>query len=84
MIYFSLFVLFITLITVTILLARYSYQVATRTGRSRVGFVWLSIFFPAVAWIICLVIDKDETRYEDPICGGVGVDPFLRRRQVDE
>ena len=64
MIYFSLFVLFISLITVTILLARYSYQVATRTGRSRVGFVWLSILFPAVAWIICLVIDKDETRYE--------------------
>jgi hypothetical protein len=72
--YFSLTVLSIILITVTILIARYSYQVATQTGRSRVGFVWLSILFPAVAWIICLVIDKDESRYEDLICGGVGVD----------
>ena len=84
MVYFSLFVLFIILITVTILIARYAYQVATRTGRSRVGFVWLSILFPAVAWIICLVLDKDESRYERLLCGGVGVDPFLRRRQVDE
>ena len=81
--YFSLFVLFVTLITVTILLARYAYQVATRTGRSRVGFVWLSILFPAVAWIICLVIDKDEARYEDLICGGVREDPYLRRSRVD-
>ena len=83
MVYFSLFVLFITLVTLTILLARYSYQVATRTGRSRVGFVWLSILFPAVAWIICLVIDKDESRYERPICGGVREDPYLRRSRVD-
>jgi hypothetical protein len=74
MVYFSFFVLFIILITLTILLARYSYQVATQTGRSRVGFVWLSILFPAVAWIVCLVLDKDEGRYEDLICGGVGVD----------
>lgn len=74
MIYFSSFVLVIILITVTILIARYSYQVATRTGRSRVGFVWLSILFPAVAWIVCLVLDKDESRYERPICGGVGLD----------
>jgi len=46
-------------------LARYCYKVATRTGRSRVGFVWLSIFLPAVAWVICLLIDKDERRYTD-------------------
>ena len=59
------FVILIILITLIILLARYSYQVATRTGRSRVGFVWFSLLFPAVAWIICLVIDKDERRYTD-------------------
>jgi hypothetical protein len=83
MVYFSLFVLVIILITATILIARYSYQVATRTGRSRVGFVWLSILFPAVAWIICLVIDKDEGRYEDLICGGIGLDlQDLERRRA--
>jgi hypothetical protein len=83
MFYFSLFVLVIILITVTILIARYSYQVATRTGRSRVGFVWLSILFPAVAWIVCLVLDKDESRYEHRICGGVGLDlQDLERRRA--
>ena len=82
MVNFSLFVLFIMLITITILLARYSYQVATRTGRSRVGFVWLSILFPAVAWVVCLVIDKDEHRYDDSICGGVGVDGFPKSRDT--
>jgi hypothetical protein len=81
--YFSLFVLFIISITLIILIARYSYQVATRTDRSRVGFVWLSILFPAVAWIVCLVLDKDESRYERPICGGVTEDPFLRKIRMD-
>jgi hypothetical protein len=74
MFYFSLFVLVMILLTVIILIERYSYQVATRTARSRVGFVWLSILFPAVAWIVCLVLDKDESRYERPICGGIGLD----------
>jgi steroid 5-alpha reductase family enzyme len=82
--YFSLIVLFIALITVTILIARYSYQVATRTGRSRVGFVWLSILFPAVAWIVCLVLDKDESRYERLLCGWGQVDRLRRRSQVDD
>jgi hypothetical protein len=81
--YFSLTVLFIILITVTILIARYSYQVATRTDRSRVGFVWLSILFPVVAWIVCLVLDKDESRYERLLCGGVGLDlQDLERRRA--
>ena len=71
------------LLTVIILIARYSYQVATRTGRSRVGFVWLSILFPAVAWIVCLVLDKDERRYEDLLCGGIGHDlQDLERRRA--
>jgi steroid 5-alpha reductase family enzyme len=81
MFHFLLFVIVIISITLIILIARYSYQVATRTGRSRVGFVWLSILFPAVAWIVCLVIDKDESRYEALICGGVGVDPYLRHHK---
>ena len=52
-------------IVLIIVLARYCYKVATRTGRSRVGFVWLSILLPAAAWVICLVIDKDDRRYTD-------------------
>ena len=47
------------------LLAKYSYQVATRTGRSRVGFVWLSIFFPLFTWVLCLVLDSHEYRYSE-------------------
>jgi amino acid transporter len=47
------------------LLARYAYKVATRTGRSRVGFVWMSIILPVTTWVICLVLDKNEHRYSD-------------------
>jgi hypothetical protein len=67
--FFGVIVVWILLLAVVIalifFLARYAYQVATRTGRSRVGFVWLSIFLPFVAWVICLLIDTDERRYTD-------------------
>jgi hypothetical protein len=46
-----------------LLTARYAMRVATRTGRSRVGFIWLSVFFPGLILIICLVLDKDSQRY---------------------
>jgi hypothetical protein len=59
------FCVLILLLAVIALLARYCYRVAKRTGRSRVGFVCLSLLFPAVAWIICLILDKDESRYTD-------------------
>ena len=61
-VWFALFALVVVLI---VLIARYCYGVATRTGRSRIGFVWLSILFPALALVICLVLDKDEERYSD-------------------
>ena len=47
------------------ILAKYAYQVATRTGRSRVGFVWLSIFFPVFTWGLCLILDKNDNRYSE-------------------
>ncbi len=46
-----------------LLTARYAMRVATRTGRSRVGFIWLSVFFPGLILIICLILDKDLERY---------------------
>jgi hypothetical protein len=46
-----------------LLTARYAMRVATRTGRSRVGFIWLSVFFPGFILIICLILDKDSQRY---------------------
>lgn len=46
-----------------LLTARYAMRVATRTGRSRVGFIWFSVFFPGLILIICLVLDKDSQRY---------------------
>lgn len=52
-------------VTLIVLVALYCYGVATRTGRSRIGFVWLSIFFPAAALGICLVLDKDNERYTE-------------------
>lgn len=51
------------LIALIFVIARYCYEVATRTGRSRIGFVWLSIFFPLAALLTCLILDKDENRY---------------------
>ncbi len=58
-------VVFAIALALIILIARYCYGVATRTGRSRIGFVWLSILLPAVALVICLVLDKDDERYSD-------------------
>ena len=53
-----------TLIAYIVLAARYAMRVATRTGRSRIGFIWLSVLFPGLALIVCLILDKDENRYE--------------------
>ena len=58
-------VVFALALALIILIGRYCYGVATRTGRSRIGFVWLSIFLPAVALVICLVLDKDDERYTE-------------------
>lgn len=46
-----------------LLAARYAMRVATRTGRSRVGFIWLSVLFPGLILIICLILDQDSQRY---------------------
>ncbi len=50
-------------IALAVLTARYAYRVATRTGHSRIGFVWLSILFPLLALFTCLILDKDPNRY---------------------
>jgi hypothetical protein len=53
----------LALIAYIILAARYAMRVATRTGRSRIGFIWISVLFPGLALVICLILDKDESRY---------------------
>lgn len=58
------FLVFLSLmVTLVLLTARYAMRVATRTGHSRVGFIWLSVFSPGLALIICLILDKDKNRY---------------------
>lgn len=58
------FFVFLALVIVIVLLtARYAMRVAMRTGHSRVGFIWLSVLSPGLALIICLILDKDLSRY---------------------
>jgi steroid 5-alpha reductase family enzyme len=63
--FYSLLVVLALAVSLIYVIAKYCYGVATRTGRSRIGFVWLSIFFPALALVICLVLDQDENRYKE-------------------
>jgi hypothetical protein len=58
-------IVFLIALTLIVFVARYSYGVATRTGRSRIGFVWLSLLFPLAALGICLVLDQDDERYTE-------------------
>jgi FtsH-binding integral membrane protein len=58
-------------IALAILTARYSFRVATRTGHSRIGFVWLSILFPLLALFTCLILDRAPNRFTSE-----GIDTF--------
>lgn len=59
---FWLWALLIIAIVAAFFLVRYVDKVAAKTGRSRLGFALLGIFMPPVAWAICLVLDKDDSR----------------------
>lgn len=56
-----LFVL-ILILGIYLLILRYVWITSIRTGRSRLGFMLLAIFFPVLSWVILLVIDVDESR----------------------
>ena len=41
------------------LFLRWCARTARKVGRSPVGFVWLGVFVPLIAWIILLTLNKN-------------------------
>lgn len=60
---FLLIVILIFLVILYYFYLRWVWKVAIRNQRSGVGFVWLGILTPYIAWVILLILDK---RKPDP------------------
>jgi hypothetical protein len=59
--YFWVILPFYALLTfIQVKILKWVYEVATRNKRSPKGFVWLAVFFPLIAIIILLSIDKGQ------------------------